>query len=149
MRENTKATSLEFWSCSDLAKILTMVENFLRVCAAFGAENGRIAIWGDRPKFCWRAADQDQDAADGHENLAEASGTEKRFAGAPLPRSLKVLEPLSGPTCHANPPRSQKVQSGSTGNANTPRSQKSPVRADWQRQPPAPLLVVPRLSHSQ
>ena len=61
-----------------------MVENFLRVCAAFGAENGRIAIWGDRPKFCWRAADQDQDAADGHENLVEASGTEKRFAGAPL-----------------------------------------------------------------
>ena len=84
MRENTKATSLEFWSCSDLAKILTMVENFLRVCAAFGAENGRIAIWGDRPKFCWRAADQDQDARDGHENLVEASGTEKRFAGAPL-----------------------------------------------------------------
>ena len=61
-----------------------MVENFLRVCAAFGAENGRIAIWGDRPKFCWRAADQDQDARDGHENLVEASGTEKRFAGAPL-----------------------------------------------------------------
>ena len=75
---------MEFWSCSDLAKILTMVENFLRVCAAFGAENGRIAIWGDRPKFCWRAADQDQDAADGHENLTDASGTEKRFAGAPL-----------------------------------------------------------------
>ena len=33
------------------------VENFLRVCAAFAAENGRIAICGDRAKFCWRAAD--------------------------------------------------------------------------------------------
>ena len=77
-------------------------------------------------------------ARDGHENLAEASGTEKRFAGAPLPRSLKVLEPLSGPTCHANPPRSQKVQSGSTGNANTPRSQKvqSWPTGNANRQPP-------------
>ena len=34
-----------------------MVEDFLRVCAAFPAENGRIAICGDRTKLCWRAPD--------------------------------------------------------------------------------------------
>ena len=67
------------------------------------------SCWGpDNFEVSW-------DARDGHENLAEASGTEKRFAGAPLPRSLKVQSWEIG---NANTPRSQKVQSWPTGNAN-------------------------------
>ena len=118
-----------------------MVENFLRVCAAFGAENGRIAICGDRTKFCWRAADLSSTST---RTRTPPTVTKiwQRHRGPKnvllAHRWLMFQKVQSGPTCHANPPRSQKVQSWEIGNANTPRSQKvqSWPTGNANRQPP-------------
>ena len=98
--------------------------NILTVCEHLYTENAKnrcsenvVFLKFQELDSCWGPDNFEVswDARDGHENLAEASGTEKRFAGAPLPRSLKVQSWEIG---NANTPRSQKVQSWPTGNAN-------------------------------
>ena len=59
---------------------------------------------GDRKNFCWGAVDfsskkdQDQDAQDGHENLAEAPGTEKTFCWGAVEFSSKKTRTRTPPT---------------------------------------------------
>ena len=72
---------------------------------------------------------QDQTARHGHENLAEASGTEKRFAGAPLTKSSLGQDARHG---HENLAEASGTEKRFAG-APLTEVPKSPVLTDWPR----------------